>query len=479
MDYFPNITHIDQVLPFIKGKEEFFILEKEGYIVIDYRYSDKNTFDHPMLLECRGLKFKSDGTILARPLHKFFNLGEKENIEDINWGKPFVFVEKLDGSMIHPAMLNNELVFMTMQGVTTIAKEAFNRADLMTKIFSQVLLKRGYTPIFEYTAPDNKIVVQYDDSKLTLTAIRETVSGKYFTYDEMRRLAGFYNIDYAKTLPKIPCNGDSFRIFQQQKDIEGCVIQFDNGHRLKVKTDDYVLKHSILDLLKNEKLVFKIIVNNELDDLLPIIDPKIQPLVTDFRDKIYNYAEQDLSLVRDFITTQEGVSRKDFALNVNKNLPKRLQYIAFKMLDGRECLHLILSNMYENRKEYDLSWKMENVPNKDIFQKLEAVKTYIKESFNIIKERNSGYTYNVSVCFENAIGYNELLIFELTFLTDLSIAENDGDLTFCSSNVLQLEYKNENKIHKWSLVELEKLKEKDIFKHIEMMITTMSRYSLP
>ena len=73
-----HIEHIDDILPHIEGKNEFKIHHhKEGYTTIDYMFEDTNTFDNEVLLECRGIKFDADGKILARPLHKFLNLGQK------------------------------------------------------------------------------------------------------------------------------------------------------------------------------------------------------------------------------------------------------------------------------------------------------------------------------------------------------------------------------------------------------------------
>ena len=83
-----------------------------------------DTFDTAIARECRGLKFDADGRIIARPFHKFFNLGEKERVEDIDWSAPHQLFDKLDGSMIHPAMLNGEMVFMTRMGATDQARLA-------------------------------------------------------------------------------------------------------------------------------------------------------------------------------------------------------------------------------------------------------------------------------------------------------------------------------------------------------------------
>ncbi len=78
---YPTIHHIDDVLPHIAGRSEFVVAERDGYTAIDYNFALADTFDDPMRLECRGIKFDADGKILARPFQKFFNIGEREDTQ--------------------------------------------------------------------------------------------------------------------------------------------------------------------------------------------------------------------------------------------------------------------------------------------------------------------------------------------------------------------------------------------------------------
>jgi RNA ligase len=45
-------------------------------------------------------------------------------------------------------------------------------------------LDNGFTPIFEFVAPDNKIVVEYKKGELILLAIRDVKTGLYISYDD-------------------------------------------------------------------------------------------------------------------------------------------------------------------------------------------------------------------------------------------------------------------------------------------------------
>ena len=94
-----RIEHIDEVLPYVVGRPDFVVAERDGYTVIDYVFVGLGTFDHPVRLECRGLKFAPNGKILARPFGKFFNINEKAHTQAhlIDLSQPHIIMEKLDG----------------------------------------------------------------------------------------------------------------------------------------------------------------------------------------------------------------------------------------------------------------------------------------------------------------------------------------------------------------------------------------------
>src|SRR5690606_17576527 len=125
MTHFP-ISHINDVLPHIEGRKDFVVADKGDYTVIDYVFAGEDTFAHPACIECRGIKFAPDGRVLARPLHKFMNIGQTPDTQPhkIDFGQPHVIMDKLDGSMIHPAIVNGEVVFMTRMGRTDVARKA-------------------------------------------------------------------------------------------------------------------------------------------------------------------------------------------------------------------------------------------------------------------------------------------------------------------------------------------------------------------
>ena len=180
------INHIDDVWPYVKDKDEIILIDKGSYIVLDYVYQDENTFERPQARECRGIKFNADGTLLARPFAKFFNYGERDTDLPIDY--PHVVMEKLDGSMIHPAFIHGEMMLMTRKGHTDVAKKAedlfLRRPAYFNFMFDWI--KMGYTPIFEYVGPTNRIVLRYDTHRLVLLALRQNMSGEYLSYGALK-----------------------------------------------------------------------------------------------------------------------------------------------------------------------------------------------------------------------------------------------------------------------------------------------------
>jgi RNA ligase len=135
MNYkFPIITHIDDVLPHIVGRDEFRVTDKDNYTVITYMVAFENTFlwddndpiGSSIRRECRGITFDNDGKLICRKYHKFFNVGEKEEtqLNKINLYEPHIVLEKLDGSLISCQPTAEGFVLVTKAGVTDISQQA-------------------------------------------------------------------------------------------------------------------------------------------------------------------------------------------------------------------------------------------------------------------------------------------------------------------------------------------------------------------
>ncbi|MBY5553748.1 hypothetical protein J0664_05945 [Rhizobium leguminosarum] len=332
----PTITHINDVLPHIDGRSDFIVAHKDGYSVIDYVYSLADSFDDPIRKECRGLKFSADGSILARPLHKFFNIGERPDTQAgaLDFDQQHTVMEKLDGSMIHPAIVVGEVVFMTRMGRTDVAFKAERHQTADVVRACRTLLYSGYTPIFEWTAPDNRIVIRHDDSQLTLLAIRNTVTGYYTTRD----FCDAWAIDMGVALVPVHSSASSgidFAAYARTVlGFEGFVVRFDNGLWVKAKGDDYVLKHKAKDSILQEKNILQLVLSGGLDDVLPLLDEADADAARSYRDSVEAGVSKTVADLSRFVAANENVPQKDFAIDHVRRLPKILQPLAFTIRKG-------------------------------------------------------------------------------------------------------------------------------------------------
>jgi RNA ligase len=368
---FPTIETIDDVLPHIGDNIGFFVTRFADFDVIDYGFVVDNTFSKPMTLECRGLKFSKDGKLIARPFHKFFNLGEREPPTGIDWTRPHVVMSKLDGSMVHPCRLNGELVFMTRMGVTDQARAALRHADEKVLRLAADMDDAGATAIFEFTSPENRVVIAYDKPALTLLAAREKRSGRYLTSAELQEVADRYDAPMVETTTLDVSTMRHVQEVRRQEGIEGYVIAFEDGHRLKLKTSYYALRHKALSGLAHEKNVLAWVAEDALDDVLPLLPPQIADKVRAYRDQVMQGLARNFESVSAFVTEHGSLDRRTFADAVRAKLDKRLHPVAFHMLDGKDGLDSIRRQLQaacvsETRVDsirdlYNMSWQGEDL----------------------------------------------------------------------------------------------------------------------
>jgi RNA ligase len=391
---FPTIETIDDVLPAVAGRDEFVVAERPWGTVIDYIVVLPDTFPCPvqethnledhtwatMRRECRGIKFYPDGTLAARPYHKFFNLDERQETTSVELGEKgrfhekFVIMPKLDGSMIHPIMYDGTVHFCTRMGITDVAQPAKDFAvgdlsgDHATKSwyedFCHDLLRRGITPIFEWCSRKQRIVIDYPQDQLILTAIRVNKTGEYLTRGKMRALADPYNIPMAD-LYTGDWNGiDKFA--ETVRDIteeEGFVIRWDDGNMVKMKGDWYLELHRAKDAISFEKRVIGLILNDEVDDILPSLLPMDYNRMIAYRKDFWAAIKKTGDRVERIVENNRektiGLDQKDakkhFALHVVPSLTtgkmSLLRGLLFSVWDGEKPLDALVSAL---RRKFSL-----------------------------------------------------------------------------------------------------------------------------
>lgn len=279
---FPKLTNLKDVLPVIEDKKEFVHLEREGYSVIDYICNFPKTFpsaeedpNWSIYRECRGLIFDTEGTLISRPLRKFFNYGEKpEEHSGLAWATSLV-QEKLDGSMVRPLWLGGWRM-ATRKGITDVAMQAeeFLAKSEFQKEYTALFntcKAYGLTPVFEWCSRQNRIVVDHPEDRLVLLALRNIYDGQYLPVGMFSDT--YTNVPYVKSeVFQSALATDTF--IQQIRDLtegEGVVISFPCGEKVKVKSDAYCLLHRTKSLFDSEKNIVEGILGQTIDDVYPLL----------------------------------------------------------------------------------------------------------------------------------------------------------------------------------------------------------------
>lgn len=351
---FPVIEHIDQVREAIQGREEFFIGLKDGYSFANYKVAFEDSFLNPweagisveeqnrraILRECRGLIFDQNGKIIRRSYNKFFNHGEKPDevfLFDID--QEHHILEKLDGSMIAPFKVGTATYWGTKAGFTEVSKKVHHFVD-GKKNYSEIAefcFQNNLTPIFEFCSRKQRIILDYPEDALVLTGIRHLNTGEYWEYKNLVDIGLEHSIPVVKAYGSVSDIAEFVEKTKGEEGNEGYVVRWKNGYHVKIKTEKYVLLHRTIDGLRSEKSAIQLIVNNSLDDALPLLEDYVRIGVTKFADDlnhfILNKIEELFSLVNACKNT--GMSKKDFAMNVVR-LPdnQKFQKQLFYMWDG-------------------------------------------------------------------------------------------------------------------------------------------------
>ncbi|EFC42678.1 predicted protein [Naegleria gruberi] len=387
----PIIECLDQCLKSIGDAKEFNVNnDGRGFIYISYRRVTSTTFPSPIRTiddlirrEIRGLAFDSaSGKLVSRCLHKFFNVGEKEETnmkkvqdkleESVKLSKKMHVLDKLDGSLVIPILetievngeMKKRLRFRTKQGfghnstskgcekymygLREVSNEEYEQliptVDQFLQNSSQFQLKntvrfcldyieKGFTPIFEFCSPDYKIVIIYDSPQLSLIAIRDTINGDYVEFDEMTNIANKYSIDCVKSTEfhfqedKQHSIAEIIAEIKKKTDFEGCVIRFWNGEMYKVKSDWYSTIHFKKQRLEfnyiNESHSWWLVLEGGIDDLIPILNTEEEKeYLKTFNDELWNvidqFSERTLQRVKKIM--EENPTQRELANYINKNI---------------------------------------------------------------------------------------------------------------------------------------------------------------
>lgn len=293
-----------------------------NYDMIESKESD------PLACQCRGLVLaKADGSVidpmvplgetvvLARPFDRFFNYGQGA-AANVNFSDPeTVFLEKLDGTLgiVYFDQFKNQWCVATrsipdadrpVDGFgqhtyrtlfekslkdTLHANGSFLTQALLHETgelvpstvfenFTRMLLWKDNTYLFEITTPINRVVVKYDDYRVTLLGVRETLTGTEFKEIHLDSVPAPKTYSFGSVSALLDFVGT-----QEPSAFEGVVVRDREFRRVKVKNPAYLAYNRIRDSVANSpRALMEVILLGKHDDVFPMLPQDIQVTGQDY-----------------------------------------------------------------------------------------------------------------------------------------------------------------------------------------------------
>ena len=342
-----KLHSLDHALSLIADNPEFSHVVKDGYSYIDYNYETDKTFENKELREIRGLIYDLSGRLIRRPLSKFFNYGTKHAsvITNIN---DWYALEKLDGSMISPFMVGDQLKIGTRAGETEVSRlaEAFVKDKPNYINFMRRYCESGVSTIFEYIGPDNRIVLNYPESNLILISARKIHTGESFSYEDLAKMCENYDIPLVKRL-HFDELAELIQTVAEMEDEGYVLVNRHTNERVKIKSPHYCQIHKARSQILQEKDLIKLILDKKLDDVKPFLPEDDLAIVTAYETQFYSgikeYITTAIFLKDKIIEKLDVVNKGEFAKEAKKH--PNLDWALFDAFDGRLTIESVIKRI--------------------------------------------------------------------------------------------------------------------------------------
>jgi RNA ligase len=350
MARYPEIRHLDDVAHRVDPERGVHLFTQEDVLILRYVTARPNTFETELDLECRSLIFdRESGDLLSRSLHKFFNLGEREGLADLPLEEGADLSLKIDGTMLSAFTSPpraGELRFHTKGGLTEHAARGLALAPPNVIALALEAIGEGGTPTFEWTSPENRVVIPYAETEFRLIAIRDRVTGAYLEglADDLARKYGVARPGSLGRVTGLTETAEALTRLGARTDIEGAVLTFADGHRVKWKTKDYHARHKVLANIEHERRVYQCWFEGVGDDTAASLGGERGRALLAFLEEIETAISTACGEIAAELAPLTELPPADRAAKVRDRFSGVRQSVAFSMLkgyDGREAVHRI------------------------------------------------------------------------------------------------------------------------------------------
>lgn len=311
-------------------------------------YGSRASYDRvwtPETRACRGLIVDGDGQVRARPIEKFFNLGEDEIEETLPErlpAGPFEATVKLDGSMGTLYWLNDAPHIATRGSFTS---EQALWATEWVQAHHPHDLPRDLTLIFEIIYPGNRIVVDYAGyAGLILIGVRRLSDGADLDYPSLCDLGTSLGLQVVQSI-QVATLADLLALQQTTRGEEGWVVRWPGGFRVKIKTEEYIHLHRLISGL-TPKRVQEMLLMGEVDWLRDLPEEH-RTQAEQWQASLKAAVAQEQQRVQTIFDSCRHLAndgRKAFAQHVVQQHPDE-KGLLFALLDGKDITHSILAGL--------------------------------------------------------------------------------------------------------------------------------------
>lgn len=340
--------------------EEFGIFSKEydDRIILNYDQIKSYSFRFSQIVrECRSLILrKNTFNVLSRSLDRFYNYGEDLKSNKFPFDKEDTYYyEKLDGSIINVYHDEEKWCVSTRGQAFSENINKFNHIWLeiiekafsgeINYIFENVKANKQFTYIFEFTSPENRVIIPYKDYNVSLLAIRNKYNGRYSKENDVVKFSKEINCKLPKkynfkNINEINNNINLMEIMEEGYVCYNEYLQW----RIKVKNPKYLALTHMKD--KSGELSLKRIIylvfEKEYDEYLSYFpEDKI------FFDPYILGYENMIKEINKLMNDVKDISnKKELALKLKNNI---LSSIIFSLYDGKE-LNDIFNKMTDDKR---------------------------------------------------------------------------------------------------------------------------------
>jgi len=362
--------------PFYESK---MVVDGFNVSIFNYRLAQYKDFANPIPekpelkgYEMRGLTFvfNEDGSLFNRYvlLEKFFNLNQvPESLYSVVKNYKIKFVNnKEDGSIASFVKLpNGKIVGKSKMGFDNDQADGINRIYKTNKEVKSLVdwaLDNNIVPVFEYVAPNNRIVLRYPSEELILLRLRDNATGKHI--DIRNHLDKVGSIRVAPFEDEIKDLDQLIELTATQVDKEGSIVTCEDEHGrdffFKLKTPWYCERHGLLtEDLYREHIIIGYILDDKIDDILGQIPEdekeahiRINKIITIVKKAISDKVSEIEKSYEQFV--KSGLSKKDYAINHRKN-NSNFGFVMnmVKADDLRKMSKEEILDIYDNMEDYE------------------------------------------------------------------------------------------------------------------------------